>query len=200
MCVIGVIIFVFASTHVRSDARGIGHGRMDRRASASSRVWAARCIYPSALAIVVNTFPLRERGHALALFFGIAGGLTAVGPILGRVPDPVDVARHLLGEHPGGAHRVGPHRGVQTQDRVQAALPLDYRGAVLIAVGIGLSIFGLQQSGLCGAGATPGPGSASSSAWPLSASSSSSSSGRRLPSFRSRSSASAPSRSRVSCC
>ena len=31
----------------------------------------------------MQTFALRERGKALALFFGIAGGLTAVGPILG---------------------------------------------------------------------------------------------------------------------
>ena len=40
-------------------------------------------MFPAALAIVVQTFALRERGRALALFFGIAGGLTAVGPILG---------------------------------------------------------------------------------------------------------------------
>ena len=40
-------------------------------------------MFPAALAIVVQTFALRERGPALALFFGIAGGLTAVGPILG---------------------------------------------------------------------------------------------------------------------
>ena len=37
-------------------------------------------LFPAALAIVVQTFPLRERGKALAIFFGIAGGLTAVGP------------------------------------------------------------------------------------------------------------------------
>ena len=40
-------------------------------------------MFPAALAIVVQTFELRERGKALALFFGIAGGLTAVGPALG---------------------------------------------------------------------------------------------------------------------
>ena len=40
-------------------------------------------MYPAALAIVVGTFELRERGKALAVFFGIAGGLTAIGPILG---------------------------------------------------------------------------------------------------------------------
>src|SRR4051812_25617334 len=30
-------------------------------------------MYPAALAIVVSTFPLRERGRALALFFAVAG-------------------------------------------------------------------------------------------------------------------------------
>ena len=40
-------------------------------------------MYPAALAIVVNSYAIRERGRALALFFGIAGGLTAVGPALG---------------------------------------------------------------------------------------------------------------------
>ena len=40
-------------------------------------------MFPAALAIVVQTFALHERGKALALFFGIAGGLTSIGPILG---------------------------------------------------------------------------------------------------------------------
>ena len=40
-------------------------------------------MFPAALAIVVQTFALRERGRALALFFGVAGGLTAIGPVLG---------------------------------------------------------------------------------------------------------------------
>ena len=59
----------------------------------------------------------------------------------------MDVARHILGEHPGGAHRAGLHRGVETQDQYKRA-PVDYRGAVLIAAGIALIIFGLQQSAL----------------------------------------------------
>lgn len=40
-------------------------------------------MYPADLAIVVNSYTLQERGRALALFLGIAGGLTAGGPILG---------------------------------------------------------------------------------------------------------------------
>ena len=77
-------------------------------------------MFPAALAIVVQTFALRERGRALALFFGIAGGLTAVGPVLGGVPDPMDVAGHLLGEHPRRPHRPGPHRRVEARHRAPA--------------------------------------------------------------------------------
>ena len=43
----------------------------------------AALLFPAALAIVVAAFPLRERGKALAVFFGITGGLTAVGPLAG---------------------------------------------------------------------------------------------------------------------
>ncbi len=40
-------------------------------------------MFPAAVAIVVAAFPLRERGKAMAIFFGITGGLTAIGPIAG---------------------------------------------------------------------------------------------------------------------
>jgi MFS family permease len=43
----------------------------------------AALMVPAALAIVVAAFPLAERGKALALFFGITGALTAVGPLAG---------------------------------------------------------------------------------------------------------------------
>jgi MFS family permease len=40
-------------------------------------------LFPAALAIVVNSFDPGERGKALALFFGITGALTSLGPIAG---------------------------------------------------------------------------------------------------------------------
>jgi EmrB/QacA subfamily drug resistance transporter len=46
---------------------------------------SAAVMVPAALAIVVASFPVNERGRALALFFGISGGLTAIGPIAGGV-------------------------------------------------------------------------------------------------------------------
>ena len=55
---------------------------MDRCPRALQGVGAA-IMFPAALAIVVQTFPLNHRGRALALFFGIAGALTAIAPIAG---------------------------------------------------------------------------------------------------------------------
>ncbi len=72
-------------------------------------------MFPAALAIVVQTFSLHERGKALALFFGIAGGLTAIGPALGGVSHPVDVAGDLLGQHPRRRDRADPDRAVRSR-------------------------------------------------------------------------------------
>src|SRR6202034_13674 len=43
----------------------------------------AALMFPAALAIVLESFPVAERGRAMAIFFGIAGGLTSIGPIAG---------------------------------------------------------------------------------------------------------------------
>ena len=143
-CVIGVIIFVVASTMCGLTPKGSG---------AEAWIVTFRVIqgaggalmFPAALAIVVNVFPLRERGKALALFFGIAGGLTAIGPILGGyltewtwraifwVNIPVALIALLL-------------IAVSKPKTQYKRAPIDYRGAVLIAAGIGLSVFGLQQA------------------------------------------------------
>jgi len=40
--------------------------------------------------VVVASFPLRERGREMAIFFGISGGLTAIGPIAGGFRAVVD--------------------------------------------------------------------------------------------------------------
>ena len=106
-------------------------------------------MFPAALAIVVQTFPLRERGKALALFFGIAGGLTAIGPVLGgyltqwtwraifwvNIPVALIALALIVISKPATEHR--PAR-------------MDYRGLALIAVGVALSVFGFQQSNVWG--------------------------------------------------
>jgi len=116
-------------------------------------------MFPAALAIVVQTFELRERGRALAIFFGIAGGLTAVGPILGgyltqwtwraifwvNIPVALIALALILSSRPQTVHR--PAR-------------MDYRGLALIASGVALSVFGFQQSNIWGWSDPPASSSA----------------------------------------
>jgi EmrB/QacA subfamily drug resistance transporter len=100
---------------------------------------------PAALAVVVAAFPIRERGRALAIFFGVSGGLTAVGPIAGGfltqwtwraifwINVPIAIIALLL--------LVVAH----IPDTRQKAR-IDYVGAVLAAVGMGLSVLGFEQA------------------------------------------------------
>ncbi len=106
-------------------------------------------MFPAALAIVVQTFELRERGRALAIFFGIAGGLTAIGPILGGyltqwtwraifwVNIPVAIVALVL-------------IAISKPKTLHRAAHMDYRGLALIAGGVALSVFGFQQSVIWG--------------------------------------------------
>ena len=108
-------------------------------------------MFPAALAIVVETFDLHSRGRALALFFGIAGGLTAIGPIAGgyllewtwraifwiNIPVALIALALIAISKPANEYRPAP---------------MDYRGLALIVGGVGLSVFGLQQSSLWGWG------------------------------------------------
>src|SRR5580658_3127269 len=113
-------------------------------------------MFPAALAIVVQTFALRERGKALALFFGIAGGLTSIGPILGGfltewtwralfwVNIPVAVVALIL-------------IAISKPETVHRPAPVDFRGLALIVPGVALSVFGFQQSAIWG-WSNPGTG------------------------------------------
>ncbi len=107
--------------------------------------FSAAVMIPAALAVVVASFPLRERGKALAIFFGVSGGLTAIGPIAGGhltqwtwraifwINIPIAIIAIVLA--------VMAH--INTKGRRE---PIDYRGAVLVALGMGLSVFGFEQA------------------------------------------------------
>lgn len=111
----------------------------------------AALLFPAALAIVVAAFPLRERGRALAVFFAVTGGLTAVGPLAGGyltewtwraifwINVPVAIVALVLTARAKPAQERHPGK-------------LDYRGAVLISAAMGLIVLGLQQAGVWGWG------------------------------------------------
>jgi EmrB/QacA subfamily drug resistance transporter len=105
----------------------------------------AALMFPAALAIVVAAFPVSERGRAMAIFFGITGALTAVGPIAGGyltewtwrsifwINVPVAIIALILTAQ------------AKVVDERRPA-PIDWAGTGLIVGGMGLSVLGLQQS------------------------------------------------------
>jgi predicted MFS family arabinose efflux permease len=106
-------------------------------------------MFPAALAIVVGAFPVAERGKALAIFFGLTGALTAVGPLAGGyltewtwrsifwINVPVAIIALIL------TARAKP------EDHRRPA-PIDWGGTALIAAGMALAVLGLQQSSVWG--------------------------------------------------
>jgi EmrB/QacA subfamily drug resistance transporter len=111
----------------------------------------AALMFPAAVGIVIASFPLRERGKAMAIFFGISGGLTAIGPIAGGfltqwtwrsifwINVPVAIIALIL------IWRSKP-------DDTRHPAGLDYRGTVLITGAMGLIVLGLQESAVWGWG------------------------------------------------
>jgi EmrB/QacA subfamily drug resistance transporter len=150
MVVIGVVIFAVASALCGATPTG-----------SAAEAWlivfrivqgaGAAIMFPAALAIVLESFPLAQRGRAMAIFFGIAGGLTSVGPIAGGyltewtwraifwVNVPIAIIALLL------TWKAKP-------DDTKHPAPLDYRGTVLVSGGMGLTVLGLQQSAVWGWG------------------------------------------------
>src|SRR5664279_2657712 len=106
---------------------------------------SAALLIPAARAVVVASFPLGERGKALAIFFGISGGLTAIGPIAGGyltqwtwraifwINIPVAVVAVVL----------TVMAGIHSRPRKER---IEWLGAVLVATGMGLSVFGFGQA------------------------------------------------------
>ncbi len=110
---------------------------------------SAALMFPAAVGIVVATFPLRERGRAMSIFFGIAGGLTAVGPIAGGyltqwtwrsifwINIPVAIIALVLIR-------------ISRPDDERRPAPLDHRGTLLVTSAMALTVLGLQQSSAWG--------------------------------------------------
>jgi EmrB/QacA subfamily drug resistance transporter len=144
MVVTGVVVFATASALCGATPTG----SLDEPWLIFFRVIqgaGAAIMFPAALAIVLNAFPVRERGKAMAIFFAIAGGLTSIGPLAGGflvewtwraifwVNIPVAIIALVLIAKSKPADEKHP-------------APLDYRGALLITAGMGLAVLGLQQS------------------------------------------------------
>jgi MFS family permease len=73
MVVLGVVVFATASALCGATPTG----SLDESWLIAFRViqgGGAAIMFPAALAIVLNAFPVRQRGQAMAIFFAVAGG------------------------------------------------------------------------------------------------------------------------------
>jgi EmrB/QacA subfamily drug resistance transporter len=110
---------------------------------------SAAVLFPAALAIVVASYDVAERGKALAIFFSITGALTAVGPIAGGyltewtwraifwVNIPVAIIAIVL-------------TVISKPNEERSPARIDIRGALLVSGGMGLAVLGLQQASVWG--------------------------------------------------
>ena len=106
---------------------------------------SAAFMIPAALAVVVAALPVaRARQGAGDLLRGQRRADRDRSDRR-RLPDPVDLAGDLLDQHPGGDRRAGADLAAGI---AHAATPerIDWRGAALVAAGMGLSVFGLEQA------------------------------------------------------
>ena len=111
----------------------------------------AAIMFPAALAIVVSAFPLGERGRAMAIFFGVTGGLTSVGPLAGGYLITISWRAIFWINIPVAIIAVILTLMSKPEENRQPA-PLDVRGAILISGGMALAVLGLQQSSVWGWG------------------------------------------------
>jgi EmrB/QacA subfamily drug resistance transporter len=109
----------------------------------------AALLFPAAVAIVVASFPLRERGKAMAIFFGISGGLTAIGPIAGGFLTQWTWRAIFWINIPVAIIAIVLTQIACPEDKPQPQ-PLDYRGTALITGGMGLTVLGFEQSSVWG--------------------------------------------------
>ncbi|TDE13094.1 MFS transporter [Jiangella asiatica] len=105
----------------------------------------AAVLMPAAIAIVYGSTPAERRGRSMAMFFGLTGAFTALGPILGNyllewswrtifwINLPVAAAALVT-------IAVAPIE----QDRGNRRI--DWLGAVIVAAGMALSVVGFSQA------------------------------------------------------
>jgi EmrB/QacA subfamily drug resistance transporter len=150
MVTIGVVVFATASALCGATPEG-----------SAAEPWiiffrviqgaGAALMFPAALAIVLGAFPLRERGRALAIFFGLAGAFTSIGPIAGGYLTEWTWRAIFWINVPVAILALVCTAIAKPADEKHPA-PLDYRGALLVSGGMGLAVLGLQQSSVWGWG------------------------------------------------
>jgi EmrB/QacA subfamily drug resistance transporter len=106
----------------------------------------AGLLIPSATVLVLDAFPAEERGKGLAVFFIVAGLFTAIGPIAGSYLTQYWTWRAIFWINVAVAAFALIEFKLAKLPNVKRPAKLDVRGAVLLVIGMGLTVLGVQQS------------------------------------------------------
>jgi EmrB/QacA subfamily drug resistance transporter len=106
----------------------------------------AGMLIPSATVLVLDAFPGTERGKGLAIFFIVTGLFTAIGPIAGSYLTEFWTWRAIFWINvPVALLALIEFKFAKLND-VKRPAKVDVRGAVLIVLGMSLTVLGIQQS------------------------------------------------------
>ncbi len=116
-------------------------------------------LIPSTTVLVLNAFPVEERGKGLATFFIVAGLFTAIGPIAGSYLTEYWTWRAIFWINVPVALLSLTELALIKLADVSNPARVDWRGALLLVAGMGLTVLGLQQSSVWGWGSVATIGS-----------------------------------------
>ncbi len=144
MVTIGIVVFAFASGMCGLTPSGNASAEWIIGFRVLQGIGAALMI-PAALALVISAFPLERRGRALALFFGITGALTSIGPIAGGYLTQIDWRAIFWINLPIALIALALV-WISRAENESSPAPIDYLGAALVTGGMTFSVLGLQQA------------------------------------------------------
>ena len=104
-------------------------------------------VIPAIAALIAANYEGKERGFAYGMIGGAAGAAIAAGPLIGGYVTTTWSWRYVfVGEVVVVIAVLVVHRRMKRAPKPEHAPKLDYGGAVLSAVGLGLIVFGILKS------------------------------------------------------
>ncbi|MEI7625398.1 MAG: MFS transporter [Actinomycetota bacterium] len=148
---VGIVVFIVASALCGlAPESGIGEGWIICARAIQGA--GAALMLPSALAMVINSYDISQLGTKLAVFFGITGAVTCLGPLAGGILLEIDWRAIFWVNVPIGLGALWL-LAISKPTSLKVSAPFDWLGAVLSVAGMALLVLGLQEAGNWGWGA-----------------------------------------------
>jgi EmrB/QacA subfamily drug resistance transporter len=136
---VGIVLFTAASI-----ACGLAPDITALIVSRAVQGLGAALLTPASLAMLGATFDEHERSHAIGIWAGVGALTAAAGPVLGGwLVDQVSWRAIFLLNVPVAVAAAGLAFGFARESRDEKARPLDWKGAITVALGLAAITWGL---------------------------------------------------------